>query len=172
MDYLILKETYDELLERLDMYFDEKLQDDKRVRDNLESYKQDLLQEHAFEIWSSYGNYADYDPKKFIWMKAKDVWIDFIRKIGRDKKRRSAHQLDQLTNKADEAAFLDKFQKQDTISLIETMISPMDMELLHLRADGYTYREIQAILRYPSSDAAKTKFNRIKNVIRQRFGRR
>ena len=66
MDYQLLKETFFNLFERLDLYYDNELAQEPRARMNLESHKDDLMQDLAFEIYANCDRaaYLNYSPEK------------------------------------------------------------------------------------------------------------
>ena len=83
MDYSKLTATYEDQLEKLDQYYDNELRQEPRAVDNLEIYKDELLQELLIQLWKKHKRkaYDTYDLKKFIWINAKTVWIAFTRKL-------------------------------------------------------------------------------------------
>ncbi len=167
MEYSLLTETFDELLERIDQYFDWELIQEPRARANLEIYKEELIHELQIELWVNHSRpvYANYDPAKFIWLKAKKVWIAFIRRLP---KQRSNLEISNLPENFASSSFLQDFESRDTVAIIESLLSESEIELLRQRGQGIPYKEIP---NYPSAAAAKTKFHGIKKFIRIRFGR-
>lgn len=99
MNYLLLKETYDELHERLDKYFDDNLMKEPRAKADLENHKVELLQNLTVELWVHHNSetYKSYHPETFIWLKAKKVWIDFARKLSRENSHKSKTDINDLT---------------------------------------------------------------------------
>jgi len=138
MDYILLKETYFELLERLDMYFDNELMQEPSAKADLENHKNDLLQDLAIELWANY---------------------------------KSNKSLDGLHDSYIANNFLQQFENRDALEVIRNILNQSEFELLQCRAQGLSYKEIAKLKNYPSEDAAKTKFNRIKNAIRDHFRR-
>ena len=57
------------------------------------------------------------------------------------------------------------------VLMIENQLSTKQVELLHLKAQGYTYKEIEELTNYCSANAAKTEFNRMKKIIKLGFRR-
>ena len=173
MDYILLKETYFELLERLDMYFDNELMQEPSAKADLENHKNDLLQDLAIELWANYNRetYIKYEPEPFIWLKAKIVWISFVRRLKLEKSRKSNKSLDGLHDSYIANNFLQQFENRDALEVIRNILNQSEFELLQCRAQGLSYKEIAKLKNYPSEDAAKTKFNRIKNAIRDHFRR-
>jgi len=173
MDYLLLKAKFKELRGRLDLNFERKLKKEPRASDNIENHKKDLFQSLAQEIYTKYNTdtYREYDPEIFIRLKAKNVWVDFIRRLDRQTKYVSNKPIESLPEDSATVNFLHEFENREMVMLIENQLSPKEVELLHLKAQGYTYKEIEQMTNYPSADAAKTGFNRIKKAIRFRFRR-
>jgi DNA-directed RNA polymerase specialized sigma24 family protein len=173
MDYILLKKTYFELLERIDMYFDNELMQEPSAKADCENHKNDLLQDLAIEVWANYNReaYTMYEPETFIWLKAKKVWITFVRRLKREKSRKSNESLDGLHDTYIANNFLKQFETQDALEVIRKILNQSEFELLQCRAQGLTYKEIAKLKNYPSEDAAKMRFNRIKNAIRNHIRR-
>lgn len=173
MDYLKLKVTYDELLERIDRYFDCKLMKEPRARTNLETYKDELLQTLQIQLWLNHRRqtYDTYSLEKFIWLKAKKVWIEFTRSLKRQQNQKSNFEFAELPENSFVSSFFHEFESKNTVAVIESLLSQNEIELLRYRAQGFTYKQIKELANYPSEAAAKTKFNRIKKFIRIRFDR-
>ena len=173
MDYRTLKATYFERMWKLDKYFDVKLMEEPRAKANLESYKDDLMQDLAVEVWANYNEstYESYNETAFIWLKAEKVWIAFIRQLERQTRYKSDVIVDSLHEKFNVSGYLSQFESRDSFSIIQQFLKPEEFELLKYKAQGYTFKEIFELTNFPSADAAKMKFNRIKKYIQQRFRR-
>lgn len=170
MDIYKLKSTFDELLERLDQYYHFKLLGEPRTKANLENYKDDLLQELFAHIWETHSKsvYNNYLPETFIWLKAEQLWIKFTRQL---KQQPNENHLNNLPEYLFADNDYDEFESRDLIHVIEEVLSKEACELLRYRMQGFTYKEIKQLAKYPSANAAKTKFNRIKDIIRTHFNR-
>lgn len=173
MDYLLLKSKFLELTERLDMYFHRRLKKEPRAKAELENHKNDLLQSLAFEVYAKYNTetYKDYDPEVFIMLKAGNAWADFLKVLDRQTKYLDDTPIDSLHENFATTDFLHEFENREMVLMIENQLSPKQVELLHLKAQGYTYKEIEELTNYRSANAAKTDFNRIKKTIKLRFRR-
>jgi hypothetical protein len=173
MDYQLLKETFFDQLERLDLYYDNELMQEPRARMNLESHKDDLMQDLAFEIYANCDRaaYLNYPPEKYIWLKAKKVWIRFVRGLERVKARSSRQDVESLAEDYITTDFLQQLEARNTIALIEQHLTPKEIILIRLRSQGLSYDEIRKREGYASADAAKEKYYRVKNYILSRFNR-
>ena len=173
MYYLLLKAKFIELAERLDLYFDRRLKKEPRAKADLESHKEDLLQSLAQEVYAKCNTdtYRTYDPEVFIMLKAGNVWIDFIRVLDRQTKNISNTPIDRLPENCATIDFLQEFENREMVLMIENQLSTKQVELLHLKAQGYTYKEIEELTNYCSANAAKKEFNRMKKIIKLGFRR-
>ena len=85
---------------------------------------------------------------KFIWLKAKKVWIAFIRRLP---KQRSNLEISDLPENFASGSFLQDFESRDTVAVIESLLCVSEIELLRQRGQGIPYKEIP---NYPSAAAA------------------
>jgi hypothetical protein len=171
MDIRILRVTYHEQLHMLDMFFHKRLWKNPHTRHFLEVHKQDLLADLFEELVKIHDRktYRDYDPVKLIFIKAKKVWIAFIRSLEREAKKKGNVGIDTLLDTYSIESFREDFESRNTVSLIREFLDPGDFNLLQYRADGYTYKQILELAYYPSEDAAKTRYYRVKNLVKQHF---
>lgn len=171
MDRLLLKSVFLDLLYRLDMYFDNELMKDSRVIHNLEIHKDELMQQLAEEVYTNCEKevYRNYPPETFIWLKAKKIWIDFTRKVKREAARRTKINIEEIAEDCRTENFLQRFEVQNTLAAIGRLLKPDEARLLKLKSEGYNYKQIMEMEGYPSADAAKAKFSRIKNKLQKLF---
>ncbi len=174
MEYSKLTKAYDELLERIDQYFDCGLLKEPRAKANLEIYKSELLQALQIELWKIHKKktYDAYDPEKLVWIKAKKIWISFTRKLKQKSNQKSDVEFTNLPENAFVSNFLPELESQNTFAVIESLLSEREIELLQYKRQGLSYNEIKKLANYPSAAAAKTKFNRMKKFIQVRLGLR
>ena len=174
MDYSKLTATYEDQLEKLDQYYDNELRQEPRAVDNLEIYKDELLQELLIQLWKKHKRkaYDTYDLKKFIWINAKTVWIAFTRKLKqKPNQKKKDIEFANLPETSFVSNFLQELEANDTFAVIESLLSESEIQLLRYRRQGLTYTQIKDLANYPSEAAAKTKFNRMKKFIQVRLGR-
>jgi DNA-directed RNA polymerase specialized sigma24 family protein len=173
MDFKTLEATYIDLIERIDQYFDDKLEKEPRARSNLESIKADLKQNLQVELWSNYNRetYAGYDPEPFIWLKAHKVWIAFTRSLKRESQYRIACEIERLPDTISAENLSELLECRDLVEQIKCVLTPKEVELLECRLNRMTYQEISDRGFFPTKEAAKSKFNRLKKFIIERFRR-
>lgn len=172
MDYNLLLQTYHEELEKLDFYFHQKLLHEPRALAELEAHKDDLLQDLFYYLSTKHrtATYRDYEPIKFIWIKAEMIWIKFIRKLTKQANREVPLTADEFSEYLCCENFLEEFEVRDWLSSIEKHLQPDEIKLLQFRAQGYTYQEIANMEGYTSENAVKTKCSRLRVNIRHQFG--
>ena len=173
MDYQLLKESFLDLQERLDEYFDNKLMAEPRAKDYVEIHKRDLVNTLFLELFTIHDRetYEFYEPVPLIWIKAKKVWLDFLRRLDREKKRKSNVEIENLSENYLISSFEKEYEFKFTLAKIESLLTPREIKLLEYRKQGLTYKEIQLLGDYSSANAAKTEFHRIKIYIRRNFRR-
>jgi len=153
------------------MFYHKRLRNDSRTSQHIETYKHDLLCDLFEELIKLHKKktYQNYDPVKLIFIKARKVWIDFIRSLEREAKRKGIVNLNELPDDYSSGDFHQDFECSNTVSLIREFLNPVDFNLLQLRAEGHTYKQILKLTNYTSEDAAKTRYYRIKNLVREHF---
>ena len=173
MEYRVLKQTFFDLYERLDEYFDNELMQEPRAKSDIENHKNDLMQNLALEVYANYNRetYRNYDPEAYIWKKATKVWIAFTRELKRRSSRGQHISIDQLHQDYGAGDFLKDLEDRNTVAMIEELLTPDEIMLLHFRSQGLTYDDIMSLGEYPSANAAKSKFHRIKTFILKRLNK-
>ena len=172
MDYESLKQAFLDQQEKLDMYFDHELAQEERAATFVEIHKRDLVNNLFHELFIIHGRetYQTYEPVKLIWIKAKKVWIDFVRRLDRETKRRVDKELDELSS-ARCSNISEEFESDQILDIIDKLLTPEERKLLHYRMERLSYREIMLLENYPSEDAAKSKFYRVRCFIKKHFDR-
>jgi hypothetical protein len=174
MDIKTLKAAFAQKLFLIDMFFHSRLLKDARTRPMLEAYKQDLLVNLFEELVKVHtrGTYQNYDPVKLIFIKAKKVWIDLLRSLEREGRRRKIVNIDDLPDDHTKANLCTELESKNTVALIKKFLNPEDFDLLQYRSMGYTYKQILEVTNHPTENAAKTRFYRVKQLVREHFGRK
>jgi DNA-directed RNA polymerase specialized sigma24 family protein len=173
MDIKILRTTYRQQLFKLDKFFHKLLWKNPYTRHFLENHKAILLANLFEEMVKIYTRekYANYPLEKLIFKKATKVYIDYIRSLQRESIRNKRVSTDTPPEDYASGNFQDAMEARDTVALIRKFLSPDDYNLLYYRGgQGYTYKQILEIINLPSEDAAKTRFYRIKNLVKQHLG--
>jgi hypothetical protein len=172
MDYELLKEAFIEQQEKLDLYFEHELALDERAENYVEIHKRDLVNNLFNELFliHSRETYQTYEPVKLIWIKAKRVWIDFVRRLDRETKRRVDKDPDELfANRCSNVQ--EEYESNQILEMIDKLLNPEERRLLRYRIDRFSFREIMLLENYPSEDAAKAKYYRVRCFIKQHFDR-
>lgn len=173
MDYFVLEATYFDLTERIDQYFDDKLDREPRARANLEGVKADLKQNLQVELWSNYNRdtYENYKPAAFIWKKAHKVWITYCRSLKRESDHRDRRELERLPEIAAVENLSELMESRDLVAQIKSVLTPLEFRLLECRANKMSYQEISDLGLFPTKEAAKSKFSRLRKDIKKMFRR-
>lgn len=173
MDYELLKEVFLEQQEKLDMYYDNELLQEERAATHIEIHKRDLVNNLFTELFLIHDRetYATYPPLKLIWIKAKKVWIDFVRRLNRETKRKAHVSIEDLVDKYSCQNNQLEFESSYTLAMIEKLLRPDELRLLRYRILNYSYKEIAALENYPSEGAAKSKYYRVRKFLKQHFSR-
>jgi DNA-directed RNA polymerase specialized sigma24 family protein len=173
MDIKVLRATFREQLFKLDMFYHKRLRRDPRTLEFLETHKQELLGWLFEELVKIHNRpaYRNYDPQTLLFIKAKKVWVDFIRRLEREAKRKDNVNLDVVQDKQTEGSLQLEVESRDSVALIREFLAPEDFDLLQYRAEGFTYKQILEVANYASEDAAKTRYYRIKTLVKEKFRR-
>lgn len=173
MDFLILQETFLDLTEKIDQYFDDKLDNEPRARANLEYIKEDLKQNLQEEIWANWNRttYENYDPKAFVWLKVEKVWLTYCRILKKETARRDHREVEFLPELASGDNIAALLECRELVVLIKNDLKPRDFQLLEYRANKMSYKEIAKTGLFPTKEAAKTQMNRLKKYLRENYSR-
>lgn len=173
MDYELLKEAFLDQQEKLDEYFDNELMAESRAKDFVEIHKRDLVNNLFLELFNIHDRetYMTYEPVPLIWIKAKKIWIDFVRRLDRETKRKGNVKAEHLPETFSFSSFENEFEARQLLEKIEELLTAEEIKLLEYRKKGFTYKQIHLLAPYPSPNAAKTEFHRIKIYLNQNFRR-
>lgn len=130
--------------------------------------RKDLVQEMAYQLWKSFGNYNDsYKHSTWIYRIALNVAISFYRK---DRVRKV--QTDIITDSILNLKETDVSSESDQhLLLLQQFISElreMDKAVMLLYLEEKSHKEIAEIVGLTESNVG-TKINRIKSILTQKF---
>ncbi len=131
--------------------------------------REDLAQEIVFQLWKSWSNFNG-TVKLQTWMYriALNVAISFYRKT-----QKSSDTLlmgDQLFEIADDSLQEGLEENLSTLQHFISELKPLDKALMLLYLDEKSHKEIAEIMGITSTNVA-TKIGRIKEQLKQKFGR-
>lgn len=173
MDYELLKEVFLEQQEKLDMYFDNELMQEERAATHVEIHKRDLVNNLFTELFLIHDRetYATYTPIRLIWIKATKVWIDFVRRLNRESRRKADVNIEDLADKYSCQNNQLEFESSYALAMIEKLLRPDELRLFHYRIQNYSYKDIAELENYASANAAKEKYYRVRKFLKQHFSR-
>jgi DNA-directed RNA polymerase specialized sigma24 family protein len=154
--------TFTELTERLDMFFHKKIRS-AHINENIEEIKMDLLQSTALTVLEKLRQekYNDYNLSALIWIKAQDVWYDYI--VSREKASLSINtageDIDKITTDMDPFAF---FEQNHVIESLYSAVPTETWNVAIMHAEGTLYKEIADHF-HTTEAAIKMKMSRLRN---------
>jgi hypothetical protein len=153
--------------------FHKRLWKNPYTRQFLENHKAILLSNLFDELIRIHTRekYANYPLEKLISIKAKKVYIDYIKSLQYESIRKTKVSTDEPPEDHETDSFRNEMEAKDAVSLIRKFLSPEDYNLLYYHGGaGYTFNQILQIANYPSANAARTRYYRVKKLVRQHFG--
>jgi DNA-directed RNA polymerase specialized sigma24 family protein len=173
MDIKILRVVYKKQLFKLDKFFHTLLWKNVYTRNHLEVHKATLhgnLFQEMVRILNE-GKYTSYPLDKLVFTKARKVYIDYVRSLERECKRKKQISTDEPPENYATSSLQNEIEAKNAVSLIRKFLDPDDFNLLYMRAaEGRSYKQILKVVSFPSEDAAKTRYYRIKNLVKQHLG--
>lgn len=158
---------FTELLERLDMFFHNKLKKAK-LKQGIEETKNDLIQETALAVINKLKieKYNDYSLPALIWTKAGDVWKRFA--SSQLKKMQSQISVEIFPEQCIDQNYVLRFEITNLINVLKSKTPKAAWEMLVLHViDGYSYKEIAKQMEI-SEHAVKMQIFRLKKkLVRQ-----
>jgi hypothetical protein len=173
MDIELLRSAYKRQFGLVDKFFHKRLGKNPYTRKFLENHKAILLANLFDELIKiqTRVKYDNYPLEKLISKKAKKVYIDYIRSLQRESIRKAKVATDEPPENHGIESFHNEIEAKDATALIRKFLSPEDYNLLYYHgAAGYTFNQVLQITNYPSANAARTRYYRIKKLVRQHFG--
>jgi|GEM_PF-2354708 len=150
-------------VEQLDMYFHKALSK-ARLFTNFEDRKNELIQQTAFQVLLKLQKekYNDYGLKSLIWLKAPDVWKNYIKSNTR--KTKTTRVLDEEKDECAAPVPVENLEKHDFEKLINFPVPQDVWDVLVLQSKGYKYHEIASELK-KSAGAMKTTVSSLKTTV-------
>lgn len=154
--------TFTGITERLDMFFHKKIRS-AHINENIEEIKMELLQSTALAVLEKLRQekYNDYNLSALIWIKAQDVWCEFIQ---------SKEKIDFLVNtdgeELDMIAFdVDPFVSFEQNHFLESLHATISGDVWNvalMHAEGCIYKEIADYF-HTTEAAIKMKISRLRD---------
>lgn len=173
MDIQTLRAAHKRQLLKLDKFFHTFLWNNPHTRKHLEVHKAVLhgnLFEHMVRIVEK-GTYATYDPDVLLFIKARKVYIAYVRSLQRESERNKLITKNVPPDDYASGSFRQELEARDAVSLIRKFLDPDDFNLLYMRgAEGRSYSQILQVVSFPSENAAKARYYKVKDLVKEHFG--
>jgi len=154
-----------EQLEKLELYFYGKLKAAK-IQVGIEELAEDLAQDTALAVLKKLQQekYNDYNLVALIWIKAKDVWMEYASSM----KSLPPSSLPVENTAHSKEDFLPLYEQLDWLASIQGKAGVLNWDMLVMYMEGYPYKDIAAICNL-SEAAVKMAIWRLKKRLRRDF---
>jgi DNA-directed RNA polymerase specialized sigma24 family protein len=152
-----------EFVEPLDLFFHKKLRGSK-IKYGIEDKKNELIQNTALEVLLKLNNekYNDYSFDALIWIKANDVWLNYI---SSQKKESFIHvQSEELKELSISNDSFKQFEQANLIQFLKSKVDKFSWKIIVMRADGFQYKDIAKHF-HKTEGSVKMQIFRLKSKI-------
>lgn len=167
-----MRQVFKQQIWKLDIFFHKLLWKNLHTRPFLENHKAILMGNLFDEMVKVHSreNYEKYVLQKLIFIKAKRIYIDYIRSLERENNRQKKVKTDMPPEDHAIGSFRSEVEARDAVILIKDLLNPDDYKLLYMRgALGMSYKQILKNMNFPSEDAAKSQYYRVRQLVRQQL---